>query len=267
MEKILDDLNNILNIFYSSIKSQGYDFINKISIISPEIFEKEPLKSIFISKNFNNMILILNVIISGIILYYVFKSIISLYSSTSINNIYYFIIKIIIISIISSNSLYICKEVININYVFSDTIKTFLEEVSNKKIDYSFLEDNISTLDDFFNLADKGGINGLKDMIICIYILALIIFFSIRYVVINLCIIISPFIFLCLVSNKSKFIFYFWLKIFVFNLIIQIVNYIVIYVPVVSKKEDVYIPILIGSVIIMFKICQVVGDLKLYGKN
>src|SRR5699024_3391785 len=102
---------------------------------------------------------------------------------------------------------------------------------------------------------------------ICIYILALIIFFSIRYVVINLCIIISPFIFLCLVSNKSKFIFYFWLKIFVFYLIIQIVHYIAIYVPVVSKKEDVYIPILIGSVIIMFKICQVVGDLKLYGKN
>lgn len=267
MENILDNLNNILNIFYSSIKSQGYDFINKISIISPKIFEKEPLKSIFISKNLNNMILILNVIISGVVLYYVFKSIISLYSSTSINNIYYFVIKIIMISIISSNSLYICKEIININYMLSDTTKTFLEEVSNKKIDYSFLEDNISTLDDFFNLADKGGINGLKDMLICIYILALVIFFSIRYVVVNLCIIISPFVFLCLINDKSKSIFYFWAKILVFNLLIQIVNYIVIYIPVVSQKEDVYIPILIGSIIVMFKICQVVGDLKLYGKN
>ena len=268
MENIFNNLNDILTVFYSSIKSEGYKFIDNISIISIDIFSKEPLKSLSTGKNINNIILILNAIISGIILYYVFKNIISLYSNTSINNIYYFIVKIIIISIISSNAFDICKEIVDINYFLSDITKSFLEEVSNEKIDYRFLEDNISTLDDFFKFADKRGINGLKDIMVCIFILALVAFFSVRYFIINICIILSPILFLCLISNRSKIYFYIWLKIFVFNLLIQTFNYIIIYIPVVSKKEeDIYIPILIGSIVVMFKICQIMGDLKSYGKN
>ncbi len=268
MENFLDNISSILNVFYSSIKTEGYKFIDNISTITTDIFQKEPLKSIYINKNMNSFSLIISAIVSGIILYYVFKTIISLYSNISVSNVYYLIIKIIIITIISSNSFSICKELININFLFSDTIKSFLEEISEEKIDYSFLEDNISTLEDFFDIANKTGINGLKDSIICIYIFALVVFFSVRYFIINLCVILSPFAFICLISSKTKSYFYCWFKLFVFNLLIQSINYVIIYIPVVSQNEkEIYTPLLIGSIIVMFKINQVIGDIKNYGKN
>ena len=46
MENFLDNISSILNVFYSSIKTEGYKFIDNISTITTDIFQKEPLKSI-----------------------------------------------------------------------------------------------------------------------------------------------------------------------------------------------------------------------------
>ena len=74
MENFLDNISSILNVFYSSIKTEGYKFIDNISTITTDIFQKEPLKSIYINKNMNSFSLIISTIVSGIILYYVFKT-------------------------------------------------------------------------------------------------------------------------------------------------------------------------------------------------
>ena len=268
MNDIISNFNTITNKLYSSIKTEGYQMLDEISNIDTSIFEKEPLKTLYSKDNIDNLMLIISCFIIAIIIYYAIKCLINLYSDTSIENIYFFIIKIIVISILSLNSFTICKKIININYLFCDTISCFLEEISGKKLDYEFLDENISNLEEFFKSVDKVSINGIKDSIICTYIISLIIFFSIRYVTILLCIIFSPIAFFSLILSSKKFLFYTWEKIFLVNLIIQGVNKIIIFIPVVSKSEkEIYSSILIGSAFIMFKLNKLVGDIKFYGQN
>lgn len=268
MNNILTNLNNIINKFCLSIKSEGYKIINNISDIDTNIFKVQPLKLLYSENNFKILLIIVNAIISAVVLYYAFKCILSLYSSASIQNIYLFIIKLILITIFSSNSFYLCKEIINFNYLISNFTEEFLEEISSEKIDYNFLEENISNLDDFFKSIDKIGINGFNDLIISSYIIYLITFLSVRYVVVLLCIILSPFAIICLISVKTRVIFEYWIKVFVINLSIQTINKIVIFIPIVSKSEkDIYFAILLGSICILYKINKLIGEIIIYGKN
>ena len=200
MSNIINNFNDILNKFSFSLKKDGYKILDNISEIDINIFNREPIKTLCLDKNISVFILILNTLISAIILYYFFKCVLSLYSDTNISNIYYFVIKVILVAILSFNSIYICKEVININSLFSKTMGIFLEEVCENEINFDFLDDNISTLDGVFETTDKVGLNGLKDMVVCTYIISLIIFLSIRYVIILLCIILSPFAFICILK-------------------------------------------------------------------
>lgn len=266
MDNVINNLNTILNKLYSSIKNDGYNILDNISDIDESIFEKEPIKSLYQGKNMDNFLLMINIIISAVIIYYAFKSILSLYGDTSIENIYFFVIKIIIVSILSFNSFSICKQIVNINYLITESVESILEEVSDKEISYNFLEGNISNLDDFFKTTDKIGINGIKDSIVCAYIVSMIIFFSIRYVIILVCIILSPFAFLSIVFSKKRFLFNLWKKVFISNLSIQIINKIIIFIPTISINEkDVCLPILIGTVFIIYKINKIIGDVKIYG--
>lgn len=268
MEKDISNLNNIISKFYLSIKSDGYTVINNISDIDINIFEKQPLKLLYLEDNFKILMILVNVFISAIILYFAFKCILSLYSNTNIQNIYLFIIKLVIITILSINSFNICKEIINFNYIISNFVQEFLEEISNEKIEYIFLEDNISSLDDFFENADKVSLNGIKDLIVCSYIIFLSIFLSIRYVIILLCVIFSPFVMISLINDKTRVIFDYWIKIFILNLSIQTINKVLIFIPIISKREkDIYFAILIGSILIMYKINKYIGEVNLFGKN
>ncbi len=268
MENTINNLNNIISKFYLSIKSDGYTIISNISDININIFNKQPLKLLYLEGNFKILMILVNVFIFAIVFYYAFKCILSLYSSTNIQNIYLFIIKLIIISILSINSFNICKEIIKFNYFISSFVQEFLEEISNEKMEYIFLEDNISSLDDFFKKADKVSLNGIKDLIVCSYIIFLIIFLSIRYVIILLCVIFSPFVFICLINDKTRVIFDYWIKIFTLNLSIQTINKVLIFIPIISKNEnDIYFAILIGSILIMYKINKYIGEVKIFGKN
>ena len=63
-------------------------------------------------------------------------------------------------------------------------------------------------------------------------------------------------------------IFDYWIKIFTLNLSIQTINKVLIFIPIISKNEnDIYFAILIGSILIMYKINKYIGEVKIFGKN
>lgn len=189
---LLSSFNSAVEKLSLNLKREGYLLINNIEEINSDIFKIKPLKLLCLDENIEILSIIINAVISAIVMYLAIKCILSLYSNAYIENIYFFLIKIIIISILSLNSFNICKEIININAMLTDITNSFLEEMSGSKIDYKFLEENISNLDEFFKQANKIGLNGIKDVVFCSYIIFLIVFLSIRYVVVILCIITSP---------------------------------------------------------------------------
>ena len=250
---IIKNINSILNSFSSNFKSEGYKLLNSISNIDMEIFQKNPLKLLYSEKNIQNYILIINVLITSVVIYYAFKYILSLYSNVTISNMYKNLLKVIMVMIVCINSLDICKYIVKINSKISKVEDTFLKELYNDDLNYNYLEENIDTLEDFFKSSNKTGINGMKDIVVCSYVMAIIVFLSARYVIVVICILVSPLAFFGLIIDKN--IFRKWLKLFLYNLLLQNINKIIIFIPLSSKSEKGIFPaILIGSLVIMYNV-------------
>ena len=83
--------------------------------------------------------------------------------------------------------------------------------------------------------------------------MAIIVFLSARYVIVVICILVSPLAFFGLIIDKN--IFRKWLKLFLYNLLLQNINKIIIFIPLSSKSEKGIFPaILIGSLVIMYNV-------------
>lgn len=247
----LEKLNDVIKIVTDSIKTEGYKYIEKVGIIDETIFDREPIKTIYYS-NISSLIFIA---IWGVFIFLAFKTLLKLYSNITIDKIYFYILKVIIVAIFSINSYYICNLVIKVNGNITIYLTSYLEEISESKIDYDFIEENVDNVENLFTKSSKLGIDGFSDYIICIHILIMFVLLSVRYVVILCCIIISPICVLFLLVEPLTKYYYLWLKVFTTNLLIQIFNTLIMYIPISSKVEkDIFICILIGSLILLYKV-------------
>lgn len=264
MDEYIKSLNEVLNRLSISLRSSVYDVIEKIANIDISIFDKEPLKTIC-SYNIHYIVI---TILWGILIYLSLKSVLKLYSDTALNKIYIFILKGIIVTIFSLNSYYICKTIINTNYKITEMLKDTLSEITNSKIEYKFIDDNINSLDELINNKDKLSINGLKDGIVCFYMISLLLLLSFRYVIVISCIIISPIIWMMLLVPRLNNYFYTYIKVFITNLLIQNLNILLLYIPISSKAEsNIFLPILLGSIILIYKVNKYAGDTIYERKN
>ncbi len=247
----VEKLNDVINIVTDSLKADGYKYIEKIGIIDETIFNREPLKTICYS-NISSLIFLG---IWGAFLFLAFKSLLKLYSNITIDKIYFYILKVIIVAIFSINSYYICNLTVKASGKLTMFLTSYLEEITQSKIDYTYLEENVDNVEMLFAKSKELGINGINDYIICVHILIMFVLLSVRYVVVLCCIIISPIcVLLLLVEPLTKY-YYLWLKVFVVNLSVQLVNTLIMYIPISSKLEkDIFICVLIGSSILLYKI-------------
>lgn len=258
MDEYVKNLNEVLNRLSISLRSTVYDLIDKIATIDNTMFEKEPLKTICST----NLIFIILTIIWAIIIAISFKYVLNLYSNLAINKIYFYILKCVIVGIISINSYSICKEIISFNADFTKLLELSLEETIDSKIEYKFIDDNIDSINDLISSKDKLSLNGVKDGIVCFYMISLLILLSLRYVIVISCIIISPIMCILLLVPKLNNYFYTYIKVFIYNLLLQNINIFILYIPISSKNEkSIFLPIIIGSVILIYNVNKKAGSI------
>lgn len=255
MEEFIENISSTINKLYLSIENKGYDILNKVSNISEDLFSQIPLKIIYNDEYKIYLDLFIGIIVFSFFIFYFIKLLLYLYSENGIESLYFFIIKVILVVILSSNSYYICKKTIYLNYLFTDIVSNFLEDVSDVEINYNYIKEEKNTLQEILNFDDKVNIEGVIEVIISFFIINMIIFLSIRYVIIILVILISPFSFLMILSKNTENLFYIWLKTFLNSLLIQVINKILLYIIIISKdNKEMFSIIIIGTFFIMYKL-------------
>lgn len=259
MKDIINNINSILGKLYSSIINDGFELLDKITGLNSKMLNTNTLK--LFKDNIDSINAIVMCLFIGLFIFFILKYIISLYSDVYILSIYSLIIRTIIVAIICTNSIYICSTILDIHYELYQGTKKCLEEISKENIQYIFLKEDIKTLEDFFKSTNKIGLKGIKDSILCTYIILLIVSFSCRYIVVILCIILSPFFLMFLISNKTIKYALLWFKTFIIALFLETVNIIIIFIPITSNKDkELYPVILLGSMFIMYKVNKKIGD-------
>lgn len=216
---IIETLNKLFSELFSSIDNSIYSMLDHITFVSENIFEDNLLKTIL--NPFSGIIIIANSLLVGFVIYYCFKLMLSYYSGNGIEKPSQFLVKSIICAICINYSLFFCTEIIKINNLISDSFCQLGYNICKKEISFNTLileTNNLINSENNFNIFS---FTGLLKSYISIGMINLLFSYSIRYILIKILILLSPFAILSLIMQSTSWIFKIWLRTFISLLLLQ----------------------------------------------
>ena len=220
-DTIINTINTIFNTLFSSIDQNLYSILDKLTFINTDILSDIHIKNLLSS---NNIILIANSLIVGFVIYYCIKLLFSHLFYIEIERPYQFIFKILIFTICINFSYFICEQLIYFNDLISSSILQIGKNIFNININFSSLIENLNSI---INLEDNNNFNifsidGLLKGFISIEMFNLVLSYSLRYILVKIFIIMSPFAFLTLINSSTSWFFKSWFRNFLSLLLLQV---------------------------------------------
>lgn len=209
---IIETINTLISTLISSIDSNTYSLLDTITFIDLDVLNGNTLTAISdsVSFNFNS---ISNALLLGFTLYYSVRYFVSLYTGTQVERPYQFIFKILIFGILSNYSYSIIDFILLINSYITDFLRAVEENICGIPISFNSLISQMNqyiTQDaDAFSLFSFDGI--IKSFA-SFGLISLLFSYSIRFIMIRVFILLSPFAFITLVNSSSAWIFKSWFK-------------------------------------------------------
>ena len=221
-------INSLLESFISSIDITIYNYLDNLIFIDNEILNTSSFDRILGYSSSTGLILIANSLLIGFIIYYCIRYFYSNYTSQPIESPHHFILKLLLCCIFINSSFYICQEMININSLLSISIQNLGKSIFNTDISFSNLIIKLNNdiySDSSFNIFS---FEGLIKSLVSFSFLNLILSYSIRYIMIKLFFLLTPFSILTLLNKNTNWFFMSWIKNLFSLLIIQQFVYILL---------------------------------------
>lgn len=209
---IIETINSIFETLFSSIDTTIYSVLDELTFIDKNILNNSIFQKIFGSTGNNGLLVIANSLLVGFSLYYAIRLIYSYYMNLQIERPYQFIFKLLIFGIVINCSYFICNQFIQINSFISDAIRTVGSNIFGHDISFSELINKLNYLsikEKEFNIFS---FDGLIKSFISISLFNLIFSYSLRYIMVKVFILITPFAILSLINESTSWFFKTWLK-------------------------------------------------------
>lgn len=219
---IIDTINKLLNTLFSSIDNSVYDTLDNLAFIHTDIFNNSLFEKLFSSYSNNSLLIVANSLLIGVCLYYCFKLIYSHLTGSQIEKPYQFVFKLLIFGIFINFSYSICEFFIYFNSLLSDIIREIGQNILGENISFSNLIENLNSI----IKVDSSSLNvfsfdGVIKSLVSISFINLLFSYSLRYIMIKVLILLTPFAMLTLINSSSSWFFKSWFKIFLSLLFIQ----------------------------------------------
>ena len=219
---IISTINTIFSKIFSSIDNNVYAILDDFTFINSDILNDSYFSKIFGLSSGTGILIVSNALVFGILIYYGFRLIFSHLGITEAERPSKFIFRLIIFGICMNFSLFICDEIIYINSLFSNTIRLIGENTLDFSINFSTLINKLNSIISVNTDAlDIFSLDGIIKTLVSFGILNLVITYSIRYVLVKVFVLLSPFAFLTLTTKQTSIIFKSWIKAFLSLLLIQ----------------------------------------------
>ncbi|MGN1327215.1 MAG: hypothetical protein ACI4VQ_04000 [Clostridia bacterium] len=215
---IIETINQLFSRLFASLDNSLYSLLDKSIFINEDILSDSFFNSIFNSSF--GLPAIANALLIGFVIYYCFKLSMSHFSGINIERPYQFLVKIIIVAICINFSSFICEKILGINSLITEAICELGQEVSGQKISFNNLIEKstyINTLDNF-NLFS---LEGILESFFSFGLVSLLFSYSIRYILVKIFVMLSPFALLSLATTSSSWLFKSWIRTFLSLLIVQ----------------------------------------------
>ncbi|MFR8233467.1 MAG: hypothetical protein ACLVA2_03555 [Clostridia bacterium] len=221
---IIDTINTIIGNLFSSIDNSLYSILDEITFIDSSILNNNNFENIFGKSTSDGILLIANSLLIGFLIYYSAKYLMSHLVYSNIERPSSFLIKLIVCGIFMNCSFFIMDLIISLNFNISSAICDLGYSFYHKDLNFSEL---INIINDTMSI-DKAPINifsldGLIKGILTVSLLSLVFSYSLRYVMLKVFILLSPFAFLSLSISSTSWFFKSWFKNIFSLLFIQII--------------------------------------------
>lgn len=117
-ETIFEIINTMFSNLFSSIDNGIYTLLNDIVFLDNSAIITDNIQNVFFSDKFNLLILA-NILVGSIFTYKIIKIVISLYTSQDTQFPYIYILKSVTIIISMNCCLFICEQILQINYLIT----------------------------------------------------------------------------------------------------------------------------------------------------
>lgn len=218
---IINTINSIVNGLFSSIDNNIYSVLDKITFINSDILNNSYFERIFGTSSSNGILLIANSLLIGFVLYYAANLILANLSITQVQSPLSFIFKTIVFGVFMNSSFFVCEQIINLNSYISIAIQNLGESIFNMEVNFSSLINIINSnvlVDETLNIFT---FDGLIKSLISISLFSLLLSYSLRYVMVKVFVLISPFAFLSLSNLRTSWFFKSWFRGFLSLLVLQ----------------------------------------------
>lgn len=201
-----------------------YDILDDLTFISSDILDDKYFGKIFGTSAASGILLIANSLLVGFVLYFAVKYLTANFTYSRIENPVQFIFKLIIFGICMNCSYFIIEQVLDINSNISLIIRSIGEDLFDQDICFANLIDCINeNLEITEDNLDVFSVDGLIKGTTTISLLNLVTTYALRYVMVKIFVLLSPFAILSLCLENASWFFKLWYKNLFSLLFVQII--------------------------------------------
>ena len=263
-QTIIDTINYIFETLLSSIDNSLYSLLDSLTFINSDILNDKNFESILGTSASNGIVLIANSFLFVFILFFAIKFLLAHFTFSNVERPHSFIIKLILCGLFMNFSYFILEQFIDLMYFTSSSICELGENLFNKSISFSEL---INVLNQTVSI-DQNSLNifsldGLIKGTLSISLLSLVFSYSLRYILVKIFILITPFAILSASLNNTSWFFKSWFKNLFSLMFIQILVSLVLVVlfSMDYSSSDLFIKfVYIGGIYALIKANSIVRD-------
>lgn len=222
VSNIMQNINTIFSNFLSSLDMNIYSILDDIIFINSDILNNSFITKILGTSPTSGLLLLCNSLLFGFILYYIISLLLSKVVLFKLQTPYQFVCKLLLISILINYSGSICGFFLDLNSNISLTIRSIGEKLFDSEICFSALEDKINIY--IFNSSNSFNIfsiQGFLKTFSSVGIINLILSYSLRYIMIQVFILLFPFSIISFLNETTAYFFKSYIKSFISLLFTQ----------------------------------------------
>ncbi len=220
---VIDTINTIFENIFTSIDTNLYYVLDDLTFVNSNILEDKYFNKIFGTSSSNGILLIANSLLIGFLLYYAIKYLSSNFTFSRIENPTQFIFKLIIFGIAMNGSYFIIGQILDINSNISGAIRSIGEDLFGQRVCFSNLINSINNNLEMNKSINIFSVDGLIKGTTTISMINLVTVYALRYVMIKIFVLLSPFAILSLCMENTNWFFKLWAKNLFSLLFIQII--------------------------------------------
>lgn len=218
----MDTINSIFSNLFSSIDNNLYAMLDRLLFINEDVLKESFFQNLLGNSVSKSLLIIANSLLFGFSLYYCFKLLFSHFSYLELEKPHQFIFKVLIFGICMNYSYFICEKIITLNSFISSSICEVGKNMFHTNISFSNLILELNSIihieQTSFNIFT---VDGLLKSFISFGLFNLIFSYSLRYMLLKVFILITPFAFLTLINHSTSWFFKTWLRTFLSLLLLQ----------------------------------------------